>query len=50
MRHKATPLSPEKREWVKKYLAGLELQGVIERVSHAEFAANVVLVEGGQHG
>jgi predicted ArsR family transcriptional regulator len=33
--------------WVKKHLAELEEQGVIERVYSTKFASNVVLVDDG---
>jgi hypothetical protein len=45
--HRATPLPPEKRMWVRRHLAELEEQGVIERVASARFASNIVLVDDG---
>ena len=48
--HRATPLPPAKRMWVRRHLAELEEQGVIERVASAKFASNIVLVDDGQSG
>jgi predicted ArsR family transcriptional regulator len=36
--------------WVRSHLAELEEQGVIERVTSAKFASNIVLVDEGQSG
>ena len=48
--HRATPLPPAKRMWVRRHLAELEEQGVIERVASAKFASNIVLVDDWQSG
>jgi hypothetical protein len=45
---KPTPLSPERRAWVKKEIAKWEKLGILTKVSHCECAVGVVLVERGQ--
>ena len=47
VKHRATPLPPDKKMWVRRELATLEEQGVIERVTSCKFAANIVSVDEG---
>ena len=43
--HKATPLPPDRRAWVRKEMAALVDSGVVERTHNCRCASNVVLVD-----
>ena len=50
MHQKATPLPPDRREWVNKEFEKLLIAGVVRRAPTAQFTSKVVLVEEGLDG